>query len=359
MTGLARHPTLLHALRWAYRFRALWRWRDKDAKRMERERSRFYEWAWREAAAELGGRAESLGDDLFEIVAGDARTRVCGNFTAIDDPVTLLLARNKPAAYRLLAAAGIPIPRHARYSLANLQPALDLMCQVAGPCVVKPAKDSGGGLGVTTGVERQSQLGPVSAAAAAYSRDLLIEEQVGGDCCRLLYLDGQLLDAIVRRPPAVAGNGRSTIGELVRRENARRLAQGFVACQFLLHRDHDMRLTLARQGLSLRSVPAAGQRVTVKSVVNENSALENETVVDRLCDAVVETGAEAARAVGVRLAGVDVIASDVSLPLEQSGGRIVEVNATPGLYYHYYKRDGMVPVATHVLRALCCPMARA
>ena len=290
---------------------------------------------------------------MYQIAIGQRRTRVWCNFTAIDDPVTLMTARNKPAAYRLLAQAGLPIPRHVVFSLPQMQPAADLLRQVGGPCVVKPAKDSGGGLGVTTGITSRRQLAWAAAFAAGYCRDLLIEEEVPGQCCRLLYLDGVLLDAIVRRSPAVVGDGRSTIRELVRRENARRIEIGFAACQFLLHCDADMHGTLARQGLNMRSSPAAGTKVTVKTVVNENAAGENDTIGGLLCDAVVEAGAQAAQAVGVRLAGVDVILRDPTRSLPATGGKIVEVNATPGLYYHYYKSGEKVPVAEHVLRVLC------
>ena len=31
---------------------------------------------------------------------------------------------------------------------------------------------------------------------------------------------------------------------------------------------------------------------------------------------------------------------------------IIEVNTTPGYYYHYYKREGRVPVATLILERL-------
>jgi cyanophycin synthetase len=64
------------------------------------------------------------------------------------------------------------------------------------------------------------------------------------------------------------------------------------------------------------------------------------------------TGARAAEAVGVRLAGVDVITPDPSLSLDEAGGVVIEVNTTPGYYYHYYKRDGRVPVATLILERL-------
>ena len=43
---------------------------------------------------------------------------------------------------------------------------------------------------------------------------------------------------------------------------------------------------------------------------------------------------DAARVVGLDIAGVDVVAQDISRPLEEQGGVVVEVNAGPGLRMH-------------------------
>ena len=71
-----------------------------------------------------------------------------------------------------------------------------------------------------------------------------------------------------------------------------------------------------------------------------------------VCDAVVAAGAEAAQAVGARLAGVDVITPDITLPLGEAGGVVIEVNTTPGYYYHYMQRDSRVPVASLIVQRL-------
>jgi cyanophycin synthetase len=219
-------------------------------------------------------------------------------------------------------------------------------------CVIKPAKGTGGGRGVTTGIRRRLHLALAAASAAVYGDDLLIEEQLEGDNYRLLYLDGVLLDAFVRKPPTAVADGHSTVFRLVRRANAERLRHGFVLSQVLLSVDQDMRRTLAKQRLSLRSVPPEGTVVTLKTVVNENCGADNTTATDLLCDSIIEAGARAADALEVRLAGVDVVTRDPAVPLEESGGAVIEVNTTPGFYYHYHKRDGAFPVAVHVLQKL-------
>ena len=140
--------------------------------------------------------------------------------------------------------------------------------------------------------------------------------------------------------------------KLVRRANDERVRAGSGVSKSLLTVDLDMRRTLAKQGLSLRSVPPAGANVKLKTVVNENRGVDNSTATDSLGRGLIEEGARAVRALRVRFAGLDVITRDPSVPLAESGGAIIEVNGTPNLYYHYHKHDGAFPVAVHLLRKL-------
>lgn len=355
MRGLFSQTRQLRLRSWGHRLRAALRRRNPAVRRAERERAQFYECAWRDAARALGAQIQPLADGLFEIEYEGLRTKVCRNYTAIDDPVTLLLAGDKPAVHRLLSAHGLPTPRFLEFSLDSFSEAIAFLAQAGGPCVVKPARDTGAGLGVTTGIKRPAELAGASAAAAAHCSELLIEEELQGSNFRLLYLRGTLLDAVERRPPNVTGDGKSTIAALVAQANAVRAARGIRAAQVLLTANADMDRTLAEQGWKLHSIPPAGTHVTLKRVINENGADDNVSAAGRICPSVIADGARAAAAVGSQLAGVDIITPDPSRPLQEVGGAIVEVNTTPGFYYHYYRLGETVPVALHVLRSIFEP----
>jgi cyanophycin synthetase len=120
----------------------------------------------------------------------------------------------------------------------------------------------------------------------------------------------------------------------------------------LLTVDMDMKRTLAKQGLSLRSVPGQGKTIKLKTVVNENCGSDNSTATSLLCQSIIEDGARAVRALRVRLAGVDIITPDPAVPLSEAGGVVLEVNAPPNYYYHYNKSDGGFAVAGAVLKKL-------
>ena len=322
--------------------------RHPDSRRADQLRSSFYAQVWREAAARLGATVEQLDKDLLEIRLGRACTRARQTTTTVDDPVTLSVAANKPLVYRLLAKRCLRTPNHFEFTLTSIAQAVAFIRRFGGEWVVKPANGAAG-RGVTTGVITSFDLVRAAVTAAAFDSHLVIEEQVEGNVYRLLYLNGELLDAVLRKSPTVVADGRSSIRKLIGIENRARLEAGHQSGQALISVDLDMRHTLAKQSLSLSSVPKKGTVVTLKTVINENSIADNVSATSLLCKSIIEDGASAAAAVGVRLAGVDIMTQDPGVPLAQSGGVILEVNTTPGYHYHYYQRDGSARVAIPIL----------
>lgn len=320
----------------------------KASRKVGSQRSEFYRMVWEQAAAQVGASVRHL-DGMLEIRQGDAVIRIKGNITSLDDPVTVAMASDKVLGYGLLSERGLPLPSHCACARDDTATAWRFVDKQAGPCVVKPARGTGAGMGVTTGVATKSRLFRAMVHAGGFASEVLIERQVEGGNYRLLYLNGRLLDAVQRVPPTVRGDGKSTVRELIVAENEDRLRQGIEASQSLLTIDRELRHTLRQNGYSLRSVPPRDDRVQVKTVVNDNRRWDNLRVSDRVCASLVGAGATAAAAVGVRFAGVDVITPDVTVPLGESGGVIIEVNAMPGLYHHHTANGGAVPVAREIL----------
>lgn len=316
---------------------------------MSRERTEFYRAIWGEAARKSGAECIELTRGILQITQDGVRTRVLCNYTSLDDPVTLKLVGDKLFVQSALQRLNLPVPRFVSFSSKDVSPASELMSKVKKPCVVKPVRGAAAGRGITTNITSRPRLAWATAVASRYCNELLIEEQIEGDNYRLLYLDGMLLDAVRRDPPAVVGDGRSSIRKLVKAENQQRLRKGWMAAQVTLTIDAEMKFTLRQQGLSLSSVPEDGQRVILKTVVNQNAAHENVSVREELSPAIVASGAAAADDLGVRLAGIDLITSNIGQSLEESGGVILEVNTTPGLYHH--KLDDYCPVASQLLAA--------
>jgi cyanophycin synthetase len=270
------------------------------------------------------------------------------------------VALDKTLVHRLLAARGIRVPEYLEFARTSFAPPLRFMAEAGPeqPFVVKPANGGRGGAGVTGAVRTDVDLARAALSAARLDRRLLIERQVPGDMHRLLFCDGELIDVVARHAPHVTGDGRASVLELIARENERRLEKGLA--QSLITVDLDCILALAEAGRTPRSVPAAGARVRVKSASSENAEHENQTIRSWSPD-VVDECAEAVRAVGLRLAGVDVVTPDLTRQLAETGGAIIEVNGTPGFQYHYVVADPenatriAVPVLERVLETVGAP----
>jgi len=312
-------------------------------------RGDFYRSVWKQEAAAVGAAITFLDRSTAEISRGGRTLRVEANVTSIDDPVTRSIAGDKAMVLKLLGDHGIPTPHWHTCGPDDVFAARRFLRGLPGPCVVKPASSTGAGRGITTGVDDTTHLILAMARAAAYCDEIVLEEQVAGGVYRLLYLDGELLDAVERRPPWVRGDGVSSVRQLVEAENQARADGGLEVSQTMIGVDRELVQTLRGAGLRLSSVPPRGSVVRLKQVVNDNRSDDNVAAAGRVCDELRSVGAKAAAVVGVRLAGVDVMTTDPSLPLEQSGGVVIEVNTSPGFYYHYIRSGGSCPVARLIL----------
>jgi len=314
---------------------------------IQRQRDEFYAHVWNQAADQVGASFEQLAGGLFEFHRKSQSTRVYKNYTTLDDPVTLRLAGDKPLVQQKLEDIA-PLSPWKTFTLKTIHEAYELLD--GSPYVVKPARNTGAGSGVTTGIRTASELRRSVATALAFDSTILIEKQITGDNYRLLFLHGELIEVVRRDPPVVAGDGKRSIRQLIDHENSLRREHGWQRAQTMLSIDDDLRHTLAASGMTLRSIPQCDQPVVLKTVINENRATENHVVED-LCPEIVSTCRKCVNELGIHLAGVDIITTDPSVPLPSSGGVVLEVNTTPGLYHHFDPDQKWCRVAPTILEA--------
>ena len=271
----------------------------------------------------------------------------------VDDHLRLELMGNKALTYEIWREKGCAVPLYSLFTRTDHAPAEDFMARNPGPFVVKPASGTGGGRAVTTNVVGRRALKRAARRAGCFYDHLIVEEQVAGASFRLLYLDGEYIDAVRRDPPVVTGDGRHSIRSLVQRENMRRLTGPIVALS-PLEIDCDADNHLASAGLRAASVPEAGQTVTLKQAVNENAAEQNHCIRDEVHPHTIALGRRLLADLGIRFAGLDVICKDIGAPLTPDNGCINEINTTPGIHHHYLISNpgAGAPVAEIVLRHL-------
>ena len=310
---------------------------------------------WADAADRLGAHPVPLADDFIAIERGTARTIVSYQQVQLDNAVDLLVALHRGIVHQRLGALGIPVATYTEFAYDEVARARAFLERCA-PCVIKPANGTSGGDGVTCGIETVRQLDRALLWARRWDpHHAVIEQQAKGDEYRLLFLDGELLGVVRRRPPAVVGDGRAKTVRLLAAENRRRAESDGRLGMSPVNVDLDCILALERGGYTLRSAVPAGRRVALKAMVNQSGAADTDTVPRRdVSEALIRSAAASAKAAGVRLASVEVITPDPTRALEDTGGVVLEVNGTPGLHYHYIVSDPacVVPVAVPILERL-------
>ena len=301
--------------------------------------SRFHDQYWDEVAALVGANCEVLGGGFRRISKGHQWTVVSDGDVMLDSRVALRMAGNKVLMYRLMADWGVSnLPGYCICKSTVTAAATEMLR--SGPVVTKPAAGTGGGRGVTTRIASTEGLRRGIAIAAKFDETVLVEEFIEANSYRLLYLDGELLDAIWRRSPTVVGNGRSTIDELVNAENQLRESAVDLRALSFITKTKEYDNQLAHLGLARRTIPAAGDVVMVKSVVNQNNASENERVLDVIHPSIVAKCADICRRAKLRFVGVDLLAADIGRDWNEQQVYVNELNTTPGLHHHVLTATG-------------------
>ncbi len=311
----------------------------------------FYIKFWTDASNAIGASMVDIGYGFFKITKGDNKTYVRNFNVMLDDNLTLNIAGNKPFVLNILSDYDFQIPRFLEYKIEQLAKAESFLTSLGKNAVVKPASGTGAGRGVTTHISDIKKLHKASIFASSFCDTLLIEEQVEGDSFRLLYIEGEFIDALRRDPPVVIGDGKSTIKKLIEQENNKRIKSDEILTFHPLIIDMECKLKLKEQCLSISSVLNMNQKVIVKTVVNQNSCFENHVVRDEIHPSIVSTGQQIVNELGITLGGIDVITSDITVPLQQSGGVINEINTTPGLHHHslVFEKNKILPIGEMVL----------
>ena len=268
--------------------------------------------------------------NLVQLGYGARSRRIWTAETDQTSAISESISRDKDLTKRLLQSCGVPIPEGRIVSSPD--DAWDAAEDIGTPVVVKPS-DANHGRGVSMDLHTREQIDAAYKLADEEGSDVMVERFVRGDEHRLLIVGGKLVAATKGEIATVTGDGKSTVTELIESQINSDPRRGdhedFPLNRITYEEDPTVLLVLERQGFGPDSVPPEGKTVLIQS--RGNLAFD---CTDEVHPAVAEAASLAARIVGLDIAGVDIVAQDISRPLEDQGGAIVEVNAGPGLLMH-------------------------
>ena len=272
--------------------------------------------------------------NLLQLGYGVNQRRIWTAETDNTSAIAETISRDKELTKSLLAACGIPVP-HGR-EVENMADAWSAAQDIGLPVVVKPT-DGNHQRGVFTNLSTEHEVHTAFTEANKEGAGVLVENFIPGVEHRLLIVGGKLVAAARGENATVTGDGLRSIAALIQEqinEDPRRGHQDDLPLNHV-RLSPAVELEIARQGLTFASVPAAGKVVTIQRI--GNVAYDCTELVH---PEVAALASVAARVVGLDIAGIDLVAQDISQPLQNQGGAIVEVNAGPGLLMHLKPAGG-------------------
>jgi cyanophycin synthetase len=277
---------------------------------------------------------------LVQLGHGIHQRRIRATMTSNTSSLGVDIASDKKLTNQLLAGTGVPVPR--AEVVRNAEEAVAAAKRIGYPVAVKPL-DGNHGRGVMLHLADGEAVQAAYGVARSESRGggVVVETFLTGNDYRCLVIGG-VLRAVAQRVPAhVDGDGRHTVAELVEATNADpRRGIGHEKVLTRINVDEESIAYAREQGFELDAVPPKGTRVYLKRTGNMSTGGISIDRTEEIHPENAETAELAARVVGLDIAGIDFICPDISQPVRETGGGIVEVNAAPGFRMHTHPTEG-------------------
>ena len=291
---------------------------------------------------------------LCQLGYGANQKRIQATVTSETSNIGVEIACDKEETKDLLEQAEVPIPKgDIIRTERGLKEAVDY---VGFPLVIKPVNGNHG-RGITTNINSLDEALIGFKEAKEISRLVIVEKYITGEDHRLLVINNKLVAAAKRTPAHVIGDGKSTIQELVDEVNKDE-RRGYGHEKVLTEIDiNSLTLEILKEmNMTTESVPKKGEMVKLKSTANLSTGGTAEDITELIHPYNVFMAERISKIIGLDICGIDIMAEDLTKPLNKSGGAVLEVNAGPGFRMHLQPTSGLPRnVGGHVVDMLFPP----
>ncbi|SCY67675.1 cyanophycin synthetase [Flavobacterium caeni] len=278
-------------------------------------------------------------NSLVQLGYGVNQMRFQATITCKTSNIAVDIACNKEETKRMLDMNSIPV---ASGSICVDEEDLEnCIAKIGFPIVIKPL-DGNHGKGASINVTNMDDAKAGLEFAKKYSRRVIVEKFITGFDFRVLVIDNKLVAAAKRVPAHVVGNGKDSIQTLIDETNKDpRRGYGHENVLTEITVDRDTEDLLEKLGYTLETVPKGGKIVYLKSTANLSTGGTSVDVTDMMHPENIFLAERISRVIGLDVCGIDIMAENLTQPLKENGGVILEVNAAPGFRMHLAPSEGL------------------
>ncbi len=290
---------------------------------------------------------------LCQLGYGANQKRIQATVTSETSSIGVELACDKEDTKYLLEQAEVEVPKG---DIIRRERSLEEACRYVGfPLVIKPV-DGNHGRGITVDIQNYEEALEAFRHAKESSRSgaIIVEKFIKGDDYRLLVINNKLVAAAKRTPAHVIGDGKSTVQELideVNKDPRRGYGHENVLTQITVN---ELTQTIIKDaGYTFESVLPKDEMLILKDTANLSTGGTAEDVTDIVHPSNISMAERISKIIDLDICGIDIATTDITKPLSETGGAVLEVNAGPGFRMHLSPTKGLPRnVAGHVIDKL-------
>jgi len=261
--------------------------------------------------------------------------------TSLDNYASILAMENKVITKQILEEHGIRVPSGFDYPDRKTAKA-DFMLFKDKAVVIKP-KSTNFGIGITIIKQNTDKLIFDRAIDIAFESDssILIEEFIEGKEFRIFVMNDEVVGILHRVPANVTGNGILTIRELVVDKNKDPLrGKGYHTPLEKIQLGEAESIFLKAQGKDFESIPEDTEKVYLRENSNISTGGDSIDFTDEIPDSYKAIAVQAARALGVKITGLDMLIPDYTQEATNENYAIIELNFNPAIHIHCHPYQG-------------------
>jgi glutamate--cysteine ligase len=261
--------------------------------------------------------------------------------TSLDNYASILVMENKVVTKRILEENGIRVPKGMNYTQPK-QAKSDFFLFKNRAVVVKP-KSTNFGEGITILKENNDAAIFERAIDIAFEADdsIMVEEFIAGKEFRIFVMNDEVVGILHRVPANVTGDGQKTIHELVTEKNLDPLrGKGYKTPLEKIRMGEAEQMFLAAQGKTFDTIPAENETVYLRENSNISTGGDSIDFTDDIPDSYKQIAVKAAKELGVKITGLDMIISDYTQEATSENYAIIELNFNPAIHIHCHPYKG-------------------
>lgn len=278
-------------------------------------------------------------NSLVQLGYGKNQQRFQATISGLTSSIAVDIACNKELTKVMLGEAAIPVPEGRL--VTDEEGLVKVIEKIGFPIVLKPL-DGNHGKGSSINVNNYEAALIGLQHAQQYGRKVIVEKYITGYDFRVLVINHKMVAAARRVPAHIVGDGVQNIKDLIDAENKdprRGYGHENVLTEILI--DKDTNELLSKLNYDLYSVPQKGEILYLKSTANLSTGGTSIDVTEMVHPENVMMTERISRIIGLDVCGIDIMAENLTQPLRDSGGAVLEVNAAPGFRMHLAPSEGL------------------